>query len=143
MEQIKQNKMAIVPMGQLIWKMGFPMIISMILQSIYNIVDTAFVINMGEEGINGNLALTYAFPIQLLIIAIGVGTGVGINALLSKKLGEKDENGVSLTVGNGIFIGICIYIVFLLFAIFFCDLFVAMQAGDNNQASLSSYKYSS
>lgn len=94
MEQVKQNKMETASMHRLIWKMGLPMIVSMILQSVYNIVDTAFVINMGEGGIAGNLALTYAFPIQLLIIAIGVGTGVGINALLSKKLGEKDDDGV-------------------------------------------------
>ena len=81
--QIKpQNKMATNSVGKLIWKMGLPMIISMILQAVYNIVDTSFVINMGENGVAGNLALTYAFPIQLLIIAIGVGTGVGINALL-------------------------------------------------------------
>lgn len=126
MEQINQNKMARDSMKTLIWKMGIPMIVSMILQSVYNIVDTAFVINMGEKGINGNLALTYAFPIQLLIIAIGVGTGVGINALLSKKLGEKDNNGVSLIAGNGIFLGICIYIVFLLFGIFGCDWFISI-----------------
>lgn len=92
--------MATSSMGKLIWKMGLPMIVSMILQSVYNIVDTAFVINMGEDGIAGNLALTYAFPVQLLIIAIGVGTGVGINALLSRKLGEKDGEGVAMTAGN-------------------------------------------
>lgn len=90
MEQVKQNKMATTKISKLIWIMGLPMIVSMILQSVYNIVDTAFVINMGNDGIAGNLALTYAFPIQLLIIAIGVG----INASLSKKLGEKDGNGV-------------------------------------------------
>lgn len=114
MEHVQQNKMATTKISKLLWKMGLPMIASMILQSVYNIVDTAFVINMGDDGIAGNLALTYAFPIQLLIIAIGVGTGVGINALLSKKLGEKDGNGVSMTVGNGIFLGICISAVFLL-----------------------------
>ena len=122
-------------MHQLIWKMGLPMIVSMILQSVYNIVDTAFVINMGEDGIAGNLALTYAFPIQLLIIAIGVGTGVGINALLSKKLGEKDADGATKTVGNGIFLGVCIYAVFLIFGLFGCNWFIAMQAGENAQAA--------
>lgn len=141
MEQINQNKMARDSMKKLIWKMGIPMIVSMILQSVYNIVDTAFVINMGEKGINGNLALTYAFPIQLLIIAIGVGTGVGINALLSKKLGEKDNNGVSLIAGNGIFLGICIYIVFLLFGIFGCDWFISIQAGTNIQAATMGKSY--
>ncbi|MDE7071368.1 MAG: MATE family efflux transporter [Clostridia bacterium] len=134
MEEIKQNKMATTPMNKLIWKMGLPMIVSMILQSVYNIVDTAFVINMGEDGIAGNLALTYAFPIQLLIIAIGVGTGVGINALLSKKLGEKNTAVATKTVGNGIFLGLCIYIVFLLFGLFGCRWFISIQAGDNAQA---------
>ncbi len=141
MENCKQNKMATVPMWGLIWKMGLPMIISMILQSVYNIVDTAFVINMGEDGIAGNLALTYAFPIQLLMIAIGVGTGVGINTLLSRQLGEKDIAGVQKTVGNGIFIGICIYAIFLLFGIFGCNLFISMQAGGNGKAVDMGVKY--
>ena len=135
MEEIRQNKMETTRMHRLIWKMGLPMIVSMILQSVYNIVDTAFVINMGNDGIAGNLALTYAFPIQLLIIAICVGTGVGINALLSKKLGEKDTEGATKTVGNGIFLGICIYAVFLIFGLFGCNWFISMQAGENAQAA--------
>lgn len=120
-------------MHKLIWKMGLPMIVSMILQSVYNIVDTAFVINMGEDGIAGNLALGYAFPVQLLIIAIGVGTGVGINALLSKKLGERDVNGLTKTVGNGIFLGLCIYAVFLIFGLFGCKWFISLLANGNEQ----------
>ncbi len=128
-------------MRGLIWKMGLPMIISMILQSVYNIVDTAFVINMGEDGIAGNLALTYAFPVQLLMIAIGVGTGVGINALLSRQLGEKDVTGVQKTVGNGIFIGICIYAIFLLFGLFGCNWFISMQAGGNEKAAEMGVQY--
>lgn len=135
MERTNQNKMETSSMHKLIWKMGLPMIVSMILQSVYNIVDTAFVINMGEDGIAGNLALTYAFPIQLLIIAVGVGTGVGINALLSKQLGEKNGEGAARTVGNGIFLGICIYAAFLIFGLFGCDWFISMQAGGNAQAA--------
>lgn len=141
MEPVQQNKMATTSMHKLIWKMGLPMIFSMILQSVYNIVDTAFVINMGEDGIAGNLALTYAFPIQLLIIAIGVGTGVGINTLLSKQLGEKDDTGVQNTVGNGIFIGVCIYVVFLLFGLFGCNWFISMQAGGNGRAAEMGVNY--
>lgn len=141
MEQVQKNKMETTSMNKLIWKMGLPMILSMILQSVYNIVDTAFVINMGEEGIAGNLALTYAFPIQLLIIAIGVGTGVGINALLSKMLGEKDVEGAKKTVGNSVFLGICIYVVFLLFGLFGCDWFISMQAGGNAQATEMGVSY--
>ena len=74
------------------WKAGIPIIISMVLQALYNIIDTAFVINMGPIlGEKANLALTYAFPIQIFMIALGVGTGIGINALLSRYLGENNE----------------------------------------------------
>ncbi len=128
MEENKTNKMSVGSVCGLIWKMGLPMIVSMILQAVYNIVDTAFVINMGEEGVAGNLALTFAFPIQLLIIAVGVGTGVGINALLSKSLGEGNREKADRTVGNGIFLGLVIYAVFLLFGLFGARPFIAMQA---------------
>lgn len=86
---MKENQSVLgkTKISSLIWKLGLPMIISMVLQAIYNVVDTVFVVNMGEGGIEGNLALTYAFPVQILIIAIGVGTGVGINVLLSRSLG--------------------------------------------------------
>lgn len=127
------NKMGIKPVHRLLWQMGLPMIVSMILQSVYNIVDTAFVINMGEDGIAGNLALTYAFPIQLLIIAVGVGTGIGINAMLSKSLGEGDSEKVNRTAGNAIFLALCIYAVFLIFGIFGSRAFIAMQASGDEK----------
>ena len=76
MEQTKTNKMAVAPMNRLLWKMGLPMIISMVLQAMYNVVDSIFVANMGAEGSLANQVLTLAFPIQILIIAIGVGTGL-------------------------------------------------------------------
>lgn len=72
MEETKKNKMADTPMKKLFWKMGLPMIISMVLQALYNVVDSIFVANMGENGAIANQALTIAFPIQMLIIAIGV-----------------------------------------------------------------------
>lgn len=131
MESLKQNKMGTVSVPKLILRMGLPMIVSMVLQAVYNIVDTAFVINMGEEGTAGNLALTYAFPIQLLIIAIGVGTGVGINALLSKCLGEGNRERAGRIAGNGIFLAGCIYLIFLLFGLFGARPFIAMQANGN------------
>ena len=89
-----ENKMGTMQVNKLIWTMGLPMILSMVLQAIYNVVDTIFVIN-SSAATQGNAALTAAFPIQILIIAIGVGTGVGINALLSRKLGEKDRKTLS------------------------------------------------
>ena len=89
MDELIQNKLLVEPVKKLIWKLGLPMIISMVLQALYNVVDSIFVTNMEQTGTLANEALTYAFPIQILMIAIGVGTGVGINALLSKSLGEN------------------------------------------------------
>lgn len=94
---MKENKMAVAPINKLFLKMGLPMIISMVLQALYNVVDSVFVANIHGDGAIANQALTYAFPIQILIIAIGVGTGVGINALLSKSLGEGDFDKVNKT----------------------------------------------
>ncbi len=82
----------------------------------------------------GNLALTYAFPVQLLIIAIGVGTGIGINAILSRSLGERDREKASRIAGNGIFLALCIYAVFLIFGIFGSRWFISTQAGGNERA---------
>lgn len=130
MKEERQNKMAIAPMNKLILKMGLPMIISMVLQALYNVIDSIFVANMGTEGAIANQALTYAFPIQIMIIAIGVGTGVGLNALLSKSLGEKDRKKVNKIAGNGIFLSICIYIIFLLFGLFGTKWFISLFTND-------------
>ena len=126
MEEIKQNKMAVEPLGKLFWKMGLPMIVSMVLQALYNVVDSIFVANMQGTGALANEALTYAFPIQILIIAIGVGTGVGLNALLSKRLGEGDSEMVSKIAGNGIFLALVIYLVFLIFGLFGSTWFISL-----------------
>lgn len=133
MSEEKTNKMAVTPMKKLFWKMGLPMIISMVLQALYNVVDSIFVTNMGEKGAIANQSLTIAFPIQILIIAVGVGTGVGLNALLSKSLGEKDTEKVNKIAGNGIFLSICIFIIFLLFGAFGSKWFVSLFAGGNEE----------
>lgn len=130
MKEERQNKMAITPMNKLILKMGLPMIVSMVLQALYNVIDSIFVANMGSIGAIANQALTYAFPIQIMIIAIGVGTGVGLNALLSKSLGEKDREKVNRIAGNGIFLSICIYLVFLLFGLFSSRWFISLFTED-------------
>ena len=131
MNEQKSNKMASTPMKKLFWKMGLPMIISMVLQALYNVVDSIFVTNMGEQGGLANQALTIAFPIQILIIAVGVGTGVGLNALLSKSLGEKNTEKVNKVAGNGIFLSICIYSVFLLFGALGSKWFISLFAKEN------------
>lgn len=130
MENIEQNKLAVAPIRKLIWKLGLPMIISMVLQALYNVVDSAFVANMEGSGAIANEALTYAFPIQILMIAIGVGTGVGINALLSKSLGEKNKEKVNIIAGNGIFISLIIFIFFLIFGLFLSKWFISLFTSD-------------
>jgi len=124
-----ENKMGTVPVNPLIWSMGLPMVLSMILQAVYNVVDTIFVIN-SNAATQGNAALTAAFPVQILIIAVGVGTGVGINALLSGKLGEKDNKTASRVAGNGIFLAMVIYMVFLMFGLFLAKPYMQLMSGD-------------
>ena len=127
---MNENKMASKPIQKILWTMGLPMVFSMVLQALYNVVDTIFVVNMGEAGIKANLALTYVFPIQILMIAIGVGTGIGINALLSRSLGEQNKERIALTLGNGIFLGIVIYLLFLIFGLFGSKWFLTIQTDD-------------
>ncbi len=130
---MENNILASKKINSIIWKLGLPMIISMVLQALYNVVDTAFVINMGDDGVYANLALTYAFPIQILMIAVGVGTGVGINAMLSRTLGEGDRVKASKVAGNGIFIAIILTLAFMLFGIFGVEAFIGMQANGNEK----------
>ncbi len=135
---MNENIMAYKPVKSTIWKLGIPMVLSMILQSLYNVIDTVFVINMGEQGVKANLALTYAFPIQILMIAISVGTGIGINALLSKSLGEKDELKTKRIVGNSIFLGIVISLFFLTFGFTLSDKFISILTSDYEVITLGS-----
>lgn len=130
MEQAKTNKMGIVPVKKLLIYMGIPIIISMMLQALYNIVDSAFVGNMAVNGDEAVNALTLAFPVQMLIVAIAIGTGVGANALLSKSLGQGDKEKVNRVAGNALFLGACIYVVFLLFGIFGVEIYVNSQTSN-------------
>ena len=106
-----------MPVNKLMIKMGLPIIVSMMLQALYNIVDSAFVSNMdgGEQALN---ALTLAFPVQMLMVAIGIGTGVGVNVMLARSLGEDNKEKASKVAGNGLFLGIVISSVFMLFGLF-------------------------
>lgn len=124
------------PIGKVLLSMGIPVVLSMILQACYNIVDSMFVAripdtdtvaHMGEYAVN---ALTLAFPVQMLIVAFGIGTGVGVNALLSKFLGQKDRENVAMTAGNGVFLGLIIYACFFIFGLFGIDLYLRTQTSD-------------
>ncbi len=129
-EKVVQNKMAVESVSKLFWKLGLPMIVSMVLQALYNVVDSVFVTNMQGTGAFANEALTIAFPVQIMIIAIGVGTGVGLNAMLSKSLGKSDKETVNAVAGNGIFLSFVIYAVFLLFGLFLSKWFIGLFTRD-------------
>lgn len=129
-ETNSENKMGSLKISRLVWSMGLPMILSMVLQALYNVVDTVFVINMGAEGTLGNLALSAAFPVQIMMIAIGVGTGVGINAMLSEKLGEGDRRTANLVAGNGLFLIAVFYAVFFIFGAFFAKPYMRLMSNN-------------
>lgn len=126
MEQKSVEKMGTAPIKKLMLSMGIPVIISMMLQALYNIVDSAFVSNMegGESALN---ALTLAFPVQMLMVAVGIGTGVGVNVLLSKSLGQQDREKASRVAGNAIFLGIIITLVFIVFGFVGVKPYIATQ----------------
>lgn len=126
-KQNSESKMAVMPVKKLMLVMGIPMIISMMLQALYNIVDSAFVSNMKENGETALNALTLAFPVQMLMVAIGIGSGVGVNALLSKSLGQGDKEKADKIVGNAYFLGIVIYILFALFGVFGVEAYINTQ----------------
>lgn len=128
MEQSPEtSKMGSMPVPKLMLATGIPMILSMVLQAVYNIIDSAFVSNMAENGEAALNALTLAFPMQMLMVAIGIGTGVGTNVLLSKRLGQGNKEGASRVAGNGIFLAIVIYVVFLLFGLFGVRFYISTQ----------------
>lgn len=137
MKEQKQNRMAVEPVGKLMLSMGIPMVLSMMLQAVYNIVDSAFVGGMKEGGERALNALTLAFPVQMLMVAIGIGTGVGMGALLSKSLGQGDREKASQVAGNGIFLAAVIYLVFLLFGFFGVEAYIGSQTANAEVASMA------
>lgn len=129
-EEMTTNKLGTMKISRLMLSMGIPMILSMVLQAVYNIVDSAFVSNMPNNGELALNALTLAFPVQMLMVAIGIGTGVGTNALLSKCIGQGDYKRASRVAGNAIFLAIIIYLLFLLFGLFGADIYASSQTAN-------------
>ena len=103
MENLKENKMGTEPIGRLLFSVSFPIIISMLIQALYNMVDSYYIGKISEEAFT---AVSIAFPLQNIIVGIGVGTGVGMNSLLSRSLGEKNFDKANLSAENGIFLSI-------------------------------------
>lgn len=129
-EKETMNRMGVMPVNKLMVSMGIPMVLSMMLQAVYNIVDSAFVANMQGTGELALNALTLAFPVQMLMVAIGIGTGVGTNALLAKSIGQGNYEKASRVAGNALFLGIVIYIVFLLFGLFGVEAYISSQTAN-------------
>ena len=122
MEQ--ENKMGTQPVNRLLVSMSVPMMISMLIQALYNVVDSMFVSRINENALT---AVSLAFPAQNLMIAVAVGTGVGINALMSKSLGEKNFDRVNKSASNAVFLAACSYLVFALLGLFFSRFFFLSQ----------------
>ena len=128
MEEVRQeNKMGTMPEGRLLLTMSLPMMLSMLVQAMYNVVDSIFVSRIGENALT---AVSLAFPLQTLLIAIGAGTGVGVNSLLSKSLGEKDYDKANKTAMNGIFLFFISYLVSAFIGIVAVRPFYASQIKD-------------
>ncbi len=124
---IKENKMGTMPINKLLISMSLPMMISMLVLAMYNVVDSVFVSKISENALT---AVSLVFPLQTFMIAVGSGIGVGINALVSRNLGAKDMKAVNQSATNGIFIVACSYIIFLLIGIFFAKGFITAQTKD-------------
>ena len=122
MEQLKENKMGTTPMLRLILTMALPAMFSMMVQALYNVVDSYFVSQISENSLT---AVSLVFPIQTLMIAVGVGTAIGINSLVSRRLGEKRRDEASSAATHGILLGIFNWVLFLILGIFFSRLFVS------------------
>lgn len=127
---MQSNKMISMPMKKLVLVTGVPVMFSLALQAVYNIVDSAFVSNMdiyGEEGLN---ALTLAFPIQMLIVALCIGTGVGACVLISRYMGENNQQKACQVTTNTIFLGFILSIIILLFGVFCCEFYIGSQTSN-------------
>ena len=124
---VKENKMGTMPVNKLLISMALPMMISMLVQAMYNIVDSMYVSRISEDALT---AVSLAFPIQQLMIALGAGMGVGVNAVLSKALGEKDFEKANKAAENGIFLSVISFVVFFFVGLFAVDPFYMSQTTD-------------
>ena len=136
---LKENKMGTEKIPKVLFSLAVPIIISMLVQAMYNIVDSIFVAQYNNN--EGTAALTIAFPIQNLMIAVAAGLGVGMNALLSRSLGQKNFDKANKVAGQGIFLTVCGYLIFLIFGLFFAAPFAMSQSDGNELLYQYSYDY--
>ena len=124
MENTAENKMGVMPVGKLVLNMSVPMMISMLVQALYNVVDSIFVSMVSEEALS---AVSFSFPAQNLMIGLATGTAVGVNALLSRALGAGDRERANRIAEHGVFLSLIGYVVFLLFGLFGSRAFMLSQ----------------
>lgn len=122
-----ENKLGVMPIGKLLFNMSLPLMVSMLLQALYNVVDTLYVARVSDTAMT---AITYVFPINLLMIAVSVGTGVGVNAILSKRLGEKNYDEANHIAGNAIVLLGASWIIFAVFGMFCSEWFMSFFSSD-------------
>lgn len=122
---LRENKMGVMPVGRLLMNMALPMILSMLVQALYNVVDSVYVSQVSESAVT---ALSLAFPVQNLLIGFAVGIGVGVNSLLSKSLGQKDQQMANKTAGNGILLILIAAAIFMIFGMTASRPYFAMQS---------------
>ncbi len=132
---MKENKMGTMPVGKLLLTMSLPMIVSMLVQALYNVVDTYFVSQISLDAVT---ALSNAFPVQNLMIGVATGSAVGMNALLSKSLGEKNHSLANKVAANGAWLSIVGFSLFLVFGLFFTDLYMNAMTEKASVAQMGS-----
>ena len=125
--EARENIMGTMEINPLLIKLSVPMMISMLVQALYNVVDSVFVSHVSESALT---AVSLAFSLQNVMIAVGVGTGVGVNAMLSKSLGEKNQRRANATAENGIFLSLCSFVVFLVIGLTCMKPYFYAQTGD-------------
>ena len=122
---LRENKMGVMPIGKLLFNMALPMIISMMVQALYNVVDSVYVSQISESAVT---ALSLAFPVQNMQLGFALGIAVGVNSLLSKSLGQKNQEAANYAAGNGIFLMLISVVLFMLFGLFGAQPYFAMQS---------------
>lgn len=127
MREPTENKMGTMPIGRLLMSMSLPAMFSMLVQALYNVVDSIYVAQIGEHALT---AVSLAFPIQNLMIAVSVGTGVGLNSLISRRLGERREGEANHAATHGVLISLAESLCFVIFGLFFCQMFFSAFTND-------------
>ncbi len=130
---VGENKMGVMPIHRLLLTMSGPMMLSMLIQALYNVVDSMFVSYISESALT---AVSLAYPVQNLMIAVATGTGVGVNALLSRSLGEKNYEAANRAAGNALFLSGLSCVLFSVFGTIFARAYFALQVNDPEIISL-------